>query len=161
MASCSRQEFTALSQHILTAGNRLRFRACGRSMAPFIENGDMLEAEPCDGERLKRGDIAFYLDGTGAAVVHRVLSRRRRDGQDCVLVRGDATRGRAEEIPTDRVLGRIACISRGNRYTQLGRRPARLAGMVLAVISSLEGRIGFVLRGRYVVVEMLVRFARL
>ena len=61
-------DFLELSQELLDRGGLLRFQAQGRSMYPFIKNGDIILVEPRNGNSVGIGDIIFYRrsDGKGA-----------------------------------------------------------------------------------------------
>ena len=81
------QLFGLLSQALLSDGLGFRFRACGRSMAPAIRDGDLLHVRPLVIEKLRRGDIVLFADGRGFRA-HRLVFVDR--GRDVFLTRGDA-----------------------------------------------------------------------
>ena len=51
------EEFEAISTTVLTGGMKLRFRANGSSMRPFIRDGDVLTVENVEVRELTPGEI--------------------------------------------------------------------------------------------------------
>jgi len=69
-----------LMRLVLGRGRAWRFRALGRSMTPFIRDGDDITLAPVSVERdIRLGEVVAYLrrlpDGR-QLVVHRVVGRR-------------------------------------------------------------------------------------
>jgi hypothetical protein len=127
-------DFLSLARDILAAGHSLRFRARGRSMTPFVHDGDILTIAPAAGQDLRAGDIAFYAAGGGKLVAHRVLRRWQHDGGLVLLTRGDASAGDGERVAAAQVLGRAVSVHRRDREVRLdtfGRRASALAAIHL------------------------------
>ena len=135
--------FLSLAQDILAAGHSLRFKARGRSMAPFVRDGDILTIAPASGQDLRAGDIAFYAATGGKVVAHRVLRRWRQDGGLVLLTRGDASAGYGERIGSGQVMGKAVTVQRGGREQRLdtfARRAAALATLNLLWLARIPMR---------------------
>ena len=71
-------EFHDLAGQILDSGHRLRFQASGRSMLPFIQDGDILEVAPLSGKHVRSGEVLLVETDDGEWLAHRVVNRRNR-----------------------------------------------------------------------------------
>jgi uncharacterized repeat protein (TIGR01451 family) len=98
------QLFGLLSQALLSDGLGFRFRACGRSMAPAIRDGDLLHVRPVVIEKLRRGDIVLFADGRGFRA-HRLVFVDR--GRDVFLTRGDAGVEIDGALSSPQLLGKV------------------------------------------------------
>jgi signal peptidase I len=113
-----------MAASVLRAGKRIRLRVFGTSMLPSLWPGDILTVEP--GEELVPGDIVLFLrDGRFCA--HRLLVQSGRYW----VTRGDAMRQDDPPVEAGELLGRVGCISRGNRSV-VPRRRVSLVGFALA-----------------------------
>lgn len=94
-------------------------RVAGRSMAPFLQAGDLLRWEPCSLHDLEDGQIALIRE-QGRNVAHRVIGRA---AQDAFMTMGDGNL-QAEFVPSEHILGRVVQIRRGAWLLHLdsGRR---------------------------------------
>jgi hypothetical protein len=109
--SISREEFAALAGEIVGQGKSFSFRAHGRSMTPFIADGDAIVVSPL--ERTARiGDVVLLKESDGGLIVHRIVGRRR----GMILTRGDACA--AVDSPADHVgiVGKVTGVS-GRGYS--------------------------------------------
>ena len=106
----SAQDVGALWLDVDAVQGRLRFRPCGSSMRPFIQEGDVLTVEPIAHGEASRGDVVLFRRREGQLVAHRVVGR---GPSAALLVRGDAEDGEPEPVGADQVLGRISEIRRG------------------------------------------------
>ena len=98
-------DFEQLASELLGGGNMLRFRAHGRSMHPFIKDGDILTISPIEPSSLKHGDIAFYRRANEKLAAHRILSQKRIAEKNVFLIRGDGDIRAPEQIPADSIMG--------------------------------------------------------
>ena len=108
-------EFSRLAADILRAGNSLKFRARGRSMRPFISDGDVLTVDPVRAIELRIGDIVFYCGPGHKLTAHRLLTVRETDGEKLFLIRGDGLSGKYEEVKEEQVLGIVTRFARRGR----------------------------------------------
>jgi hypothetical protein len=122
-----------LTEH-LRAGQPVRFRAEGRSMAPFLKAGDVAIVEPLRPAdavgRLRPGDVLLYEPRPGVLRLHR-FSRLRQgpDSATLLRVRGDAPGQPAELIAPSCVLGLLSRYERQGREHDARRLSWRFAGL--------------------------------
>jgi signal peptidase len=106
-------DFDALAAEILKAGNTLRFEANGNSMRPFIYNGQIVEIEPVEPGKLKRGDIVLCRLEKDWLVLHRIVRMQAVAGKKKLVIQGDAMPLPDGAIAPEQVLGRVAAVYRG------------------------------------------------
>jgi len=116
----STADFIDVGRDILERGKSLRFQARGRSMQPFIRDGDVLEVEPVEAAAVRFADVIFYHVDKAHAVAHRVIRRSLQDGLPVFIARGDAQTGRGEKVSCDQLLGRVSAIERNGKRKVLG-----------------------------------------
>jgi len=127
---CGPQDFESLSSEVLHSGKRLRFRAKGGSMHPFIRNGELLLVEPADGSAMGLGEVAFYRTEDGGIAAHRVVGKSGRGDRVLLATKGDAVRGASHAVPCSEVLGRVVAIERQGTEVRLEGRWPRAVGLV-------------------------------
>jgi signal peptidase I len=129
------QDFASLSSEVLGSGKRLRFRAKGGSMHPFIRNGDLLVVEPAGGSAVRLGEVAFYRTENGGIAAHRVVGKRGRGGREFLATKGDAVRGTSHAVASSEVLGRVVAIEREGTEVRLDGGRARAVALVYVASS--------------------------
>lgn len=137
--------FPILCADLLRAGQRVRFRAWGPSMAPAIRDGDMVTFVPVRSQEIRRGDVVLYTSERGLTA-HRVVGRPD-GGREIFPAQGDAPGSPRERVPASQVLGRAESVERDGRRVSVRRPFARqvaritwLAGRVLARVGAQERR---------------------
>ena len=113
----------------LRKGRRVRFRAEGRSMEPFLFAGDVVEVEPLrigdDNQSLRAGDVLCYERAPGLLRLHRFVRwEERTDGVLCLRIRGDALGLCVEHVSSEAALGVLSLSS----ATDGAIRPVTYAG---------------------------------
>ncbi len=108
-------EFESLAADILQGDRRLRFKAHGSSMRPFIRDGDLVEVQRIAACELERGDVALCRLEDGRLVVHRVIWA----GPQEVLVQGDAFARPDGLVAHHAVLGQVMVVWRQGKPIQL------------------------------------------
>ena len=106
----------------------------GRSMWPGFQDGDLLEIEPVNTERLRIGDCLLFQDPDGQLVVHRLIEK-----DPALLTRGDAL-SRPDSfniLPTD-IRGRVIVRC---RYEQCEKVAGGRFGALAAIFYRYAGRI--------------------
>ena len=131
-------DFEQLASELLETGNKLRFRAHGRSMSPFVKDGDTITITPTDPDALKKGDIAFYRKTDGKPVAHRILGKSTKDNNTFFLIRGDGYVGGKEEIPAENITGIITLIERNNIKINPNNSPRKTAAAIWSRIQSFR-----------------------
>lgn len=112
-------EFHDLAAQILRAGHQLRFQANGRSMRPFILEGDILEVAPLSRRQIRGGDVVLVEANPGKLVAHRVIKTGSRQGHPIYLIKGDACASPDGWFGSKNILGRVEVIERGCRQILL------------------------------------------
>jgi hypothetical protein len=129
------QHFATLMAGVLATGSTFRFEAPGFSMAPMINNGDILTLAPLVGQPPRLGDVlAFIRPATGSPVVHRVVAVRK----DHYLLKGDHGRTSDGWIPTDQLLGRVIRVERNQHTIKVGFGLERYPIAVLSRVNLLQ-----------------------
>ena len=111
-------------QAVLARGKPFRFRARGWSMAPFIQDGDVITVAPLQSVPPKIGEVvAFIRPGMGNLVVHRIVAWQ----GTAALIQGDSIQDHSDGlVPQENLLGRVARIERQGRPIWLGLGPERI-----------------------------------
>ena len=120
-----------LAGELLRDGGSVRFRAHGRSMQPFIRDGDIVIVEQADAATLRVGDVVLRGSPGGGATVHRIVRQERRDGHPQWVTRGDALFAEDPVSPGSSILGRVCALERrGGRLTAIDRGLPRAVGVL-------------------------------
>ena len=115
---------TDLIRAVMEKGDAFRYPVSGRSMRPFLRDGDLLTISRVDPDDLAGGDVvAFAQPESGRLVFHRIT----RLGRGAVTTKGDNLARSDGRIPHDRLLGVVTEYRRGDRIVPLphGRRRGR------------------------------------
>lgn len=101
------QAFLDVSDRLLTAGCRVRFRACGASMRPAIRDGETITVESVEPSAVKPGDVLLYHHKQ-RPFAHRVVEIQQ-NGNVVVgfTLRGDAKAGCDAPVKPDQIIGRV------------------------------------------------------
>ena len=103
----------ALFADILEQGLDLRLKVTGRSMAPFINSGEIVILHKVDSKYLNKGDIIYFTDGTGSAVLHRIIAKEiKTNGKISFTTRGDALLQYDAPISEDQVLAKASYVEK-------------------------------------------------
>jgi signal peptidase I len=102
--------------------------ASGQSMWPALRSQSRVLIRKVPLAILRRGDIITYRD-SAALVCHRVIARKHNGN---FLIRGDAVKGRADEIPETRVLGKVVAIHYKGRIYNLESLFWRFLGVLIS-----------------------------
>jgi signal peptidase I len=121
-----------LAAEVLRRGARLRIKARGGSMVPFLRDGDVVLVTPVADTDVAVGDVICYEAPPGGLCLHRVIERKR----DRVLAKGDALAFTEVVDPAD-VLGKVVAVQRRGRVKRLDTRSARWRNRTLAATSIL------------------------
>ncbi|MGD9015604.1 MAG: signal peptidase I [Candidatus Omnitrophota bacterium] len=133
----SHLDFIRLSKDILGRESYLRFQAQGHSMYPAIKDRDILNVERVQANQIRIGDVIFYKTTGGHMVCHRVVNKFHQNDRPTFLAKGDSNTGKAEEVLSDEVLGRVMTIERNGRVINLTHCLVRLIYIFLSKISPL------------------------
>lgn len=119
----SGQALMDLTRAVIARGRPIRFRARGWSMAPFIQDGDVITVSPLSEAGPNVGEVvAFVRPADFHMVVHRVVARH---GMS-MLIQGDNGIDETDGlIQSENLLGRVTQIERNGRPVRLGLGPER------------------------------------
>ena len=144
-----------LVRQLLREGLAVRLRVGGRSMEPFVADGDLVTLRSVVPGAIRLGDLVFSQEPGVAPLLHRVVSRRR-DPADSWIIRtkGDAAGRPDAPVRGEHVLGRVVAIRRelppgGHVEFHLGARPRALV-LTMALASRFAPRIFAALSRRLV-----------
>ncbi len=107
---CGNNDFLQLCMDILAQENTLRFHAIGKSMAPCINDGDLVEVTAFDVASVCPNDIILYRASWGKVVAHRLLKIYDDNGTPMVITKGDSISVSDPPIRVDQVLGCVKVI---------------------------------------------------
>jgi hypothetical protein len=119
-----------LAAQLLRQGKRLRIKARGGSMVPFLRDGDVALVTPTAGSEVGVGDVVCYEMPPGRLYLHRVIARDR----DCVVAKGDALPF-TEVVERAQLLGTVVAIERHGRVRRLDTRTAQCRNRAIASLS--------------------------
>jgi hypothetical protein len=121
-----------LLQAVLQRKRSFRFRARGRSMAPFIRDGDIVTVAPIAEAPLRLGDVvAFLTPEEDRLTLHRLVARQ----GEAWMLQGDNLQFPDGLVPQQSILGRVTGIARRGRSIHWGLGPER---GLLALLSRLN-----------------------
>lgn len=121
-----------LLESVFAQGAVFRFKAGGRSMHPWIRNGDILTLAPIGRKGPASGDVmAAIVHNTENFVVHRVIAIF----TSGFLLKGDSLKQVDGVFPSHKLLGRVIMVHRNGKRIRLGLGPEK---KILAWISRLR-----------------------
>ena len=103
------------------------------SMLPVIGQGDQVLVERALSNNIRFGDIIVFRKN-GQLVVHRVLAKRKLNGECHILEKGDAM-FQSNLIPAQDILGRVTVVSRHGKSLRTVSGSGRILQLLLACIS--------------------------
>jgi hypothetical protein len=123
------EAWTRLARAVLAQGHRLRFRAFGRSMRPFLPHGSLLEVEPRAFARVRLGEVVLHASPAAPLVAHRVVGR----AAHALVTRGDSN-ARLESVAEDDFLGVVVARQNGGEWRAVSSGPARWLGLAAGLV---------------------------
>jgi len=128
---CPPEVFAEISKSLLLAGKSVRFNAVGDSMFPFIHDGDLVIIEPVTAKHLQIGDIIFYEDANSNCLLHRIIRKRRFNGNSEFQIQADYILKPGGWVSIDRVFGRLKRFYRNNVWIRRDSISAKLANLLI------------------------------
>ena len=103
------KKITEIFNGLLKNGGKINFIAKGRSMAPAILDGDVVEVLRIDDKmKLKKGDLVLYRDEEDNPVIHRIVQ-----ASPVLIVKADNARLPDSAVSYDNLIGKVIAIKRG------------------------------------------------
>jgi hypothetical protein len=121
---------------LLRRGGRLRIKARGGSMLPFVRDGDVALVTAAEGPEIRVGDVICYETSPGRLFLHRVIAR----ADDRFVARGDALPF-SEVVSRAQLLGRVVAVERQGRLWRLDTPMARWRNRSIVAVSPLVARL--------------------
>ena len=85
----------------------LKIKVTGRSMRPFINDGEVVTLRKVSPESLQCGDIIYFTTDNGAQMMHRIISKTLLAGNKLLLTtKGDALLQKDKPISANQILGK-------------------------------------------------------
>jgi hypothetical protein len=125
-----------LAVHLLRRGARLRIKARGGSMMPFLWDGDVALVTPTEGKEVGVGDVICYETPPGKLFLHRVIARDR----DRFVAKGDAL-AFTEVIDRAQLLGKVVAVERHGKVRRFDTRTGRWRNRAIASLSPFFPRL--------------------
>lgn len=125
-----------LAADVLRRGGRLRIKARGGSMTPFLWDGDVALVTPTEGEEVSVGDVICYETPPGRLFLHRVIAR----DQDRFVAKGDAL-AFTEVVDRAQLLGKVVAVERHGKVRRFDTRAARWQNRAIASLSPCLSRL--------------------
>lgn len=117
--NCKSSDFLELCTEILSRGNRLRFRACGRSMYPYIRDGDVIEVTQTGISEIRLGEVILYCTPHKKVIAHRVIKKYRENDEVILVTKGDSVFNLDQRVYEEQLLGKIIAVKRDGQYMRL------------------------------------------
>ena len=126
----SGEDLLGLLSEVLAKGVRIRFRASGYSMSPFIRDGDVITVRPCKKTDLRKGAVAAYVRPMNDHLaVHRIVG-----GTEAgFALKGDHEPIADYPVAASGIIGVVDRVERNGRRIRVGMGPEK--GLV-AVLSA-------------------------
>jgi signal peptidase I len=93
--------------------------AHGKSMFPFIRQGDVCHFEASDPSTFKKGDIVLFTAGSNRLIAHRFIKRINKHNNTYFLFKGDTNLLFDEPIMQEQIIGKMTKIERKNKTVDL------------------------------------------
>jgi signal peptidase I len=99
-----------LIEDILNRKISLRVKVTGKSMASFLNGGEILTIRKVPSSSLHIGDLIFFKARNGIPVLHRILKKERKDNKHIFQTKGDALLSMDEPAYESDILGKVCKI---------------------------------------------------
>jgi hypothetical protein len=111
-----------LPQDFLREGHCIQKSASGTSMLPSITDGTVLQIEPLEQDRVRLGDVVYFLDNNGNTKIHRVSCMIKKGNNTLIQTWGDNCENPDTVIKRSQILGRVIAYRGENEWHQMDAR---------------------------------------
>ena len=142
--SVTEPSVTGLFEDIVAKGSILRVKVTGRSMAPFLQGGEVVAIRKVPYSSLRRGDLIFFRNNQGFPVLHRLIRKRYLSNDiTTVQTKGDALISPDEPVPYQSIVGKVWKIERvpsgnGQRSIDMESMRWRTINYLVALTASIR-----------------------
>ncbi len=106
-------EYASLFQELLNKDIAIRVKVTGKSMKPFIEDGNIVIIKKVYLKEINIGDLILFKDNYGLPVLHRVISKKKNhNGEIMFITKGDRLVSSDDPVIKDKVLGKVVRIDK-------------------------------------------------
>jgi signal peptidase I len=147
-SNLSSDEAISLFEDILNSGLSVRVKATGRSMAPFLEGGEILTIKKVPFGSLRIGDLIFFKTAEGVPLVHRFVSKQCKKDMFLFQTKGDALLSMDNPVTERDILGKVFGVERifacgKAKHIDMGCSLWRSINYLFAVISLYKSKFYF------------------
>jgi signal peptidase I len=108
-----------LVRRIVNKKGHILLPAQGKSMFPYIRQGDVCHFEACDPTTFKKGDIVLFTVGSDRLIAHRFMKKIQKKNQFYFLFKGDTNLLFDEPITQEHIIGKMTLIERKNKTVDI------------------------------------------
>jgi len=102
-----------LVRELLGEGLAVRLRVAGKSMEPYVADGDLITLRSVTPHALRLGNLVFSQGPGLPPILHRVVSRRRQQDRSWVIrTKGDALRTLDAPVRAEHIVGKVVAVRR-------------------------------------------------
>lgn len=146
-APSARHVVVDLVEDLIRDGRLVRIRVTGRSMLPWLRDGEVVTLRRMARGTGRLGDLLLFRNRSGSMVLHRVVGRKGIiDGSRRYLLKGDSLARPDDPVHDEQIIGKVVAVSRRSRRgavseVTLESALRRAVCLVLAVASSWTPRL--------------------
>ncbi|WNB92477.1 signal peptidase I [Bacillus sp. NEB1478] len=120
-----------LIQRVVKVNGNILLPANGKSMFPFIRQGDICHFKACHPSMIKKGDIVLFVMPSNQLVAHRFIKTIHVDNRVSYLFKGDTNLLFDEPVLSDQIIGKMIMIERRNKSIDLSNNWSNLWGLLI------------------------------
>jgi signal peptidase I len=140
------KELLGLFEDILNANLKLRIRATGRSMVPFLRGGEILTIQKIPVKSLRIGDLIFFKTKDGFPLLHRIVRKKFNGNKLLIQTKGDALIGFDEPVTEHSILGKVCTVEKTElsgktKHIHMESQFRRIINYLLAQQSLLKSKV--------------------
>jgi signal peptidase I len=109
-ADLIKSEALSIFEDLLSRDISLRVKVTGKSMASFLNGGEILTIRKVSASSLNKGDLIFFKTCEGNPVLHRILKKEHKDKVYIFRTKGDALLSMDEPVHESDILGKVCKI---------------------------------------------------
>jgi signal peptidase I len=108
-----------LVRRVVNKKGSILLPAHGKSMYPFIRQGDICHFEACEATTFNKGDIVLFTIDSNRLVAHRFMKTIYKDNRTFYLFKGDTNLLFDEPVTQNKIIGKMTAIERRNKKVNL------------------------------------------
>ncbi|MDR7073351.1 signal peptidase I [Fictibacillus barbaricus] len=120
-----------LIRRVLKEKGNILLPANGKSMFPFIRQGDICHFKDCHPSMFKKGDVILFVMPPNQLVAHRFIKRIHVDNRISYLFKGDTNLLFDEPVLSDQIIGKMTMIERRKKLLDLNNNWSNIWGLLI------------------------------